>query len=57
MNDRAALVKPLVIRISHWINVLAILVMLFSGWRIYNADSLFGFKFSKDEMKKDEMKK
>ena len=52
MNDRAALVQPLVIRISHWINVLAILVMLFSGWRIYNADLLFGFKFPKRREKK-----
>jgi thiosulfate reductase cytochrome b subunit len=33
------------VRITHWINALAILIMIFSGWRIYNADPLFGFKF------------
>jgi thiosulfate reductase cytochrome b subunit len=38
-------VHPLWVRITHWINVLAILVMLLSGWRIYNADPLFDFRF------------
>ena len=39
------LIHPIVVRITHWINALAILIMIFSGWRIYNADPLFGFKF------------
>ena len=34
-------VHPLVVRITHWINVLAVLVMVTSGWRIYNASPLF----------------
>jgi thiosulfate reductase cytochrome b subunit len=34
-------VHPLVVRITHWINALAILVMVASGWRIYNAAPLF----------------
>jgi thiosulfate reductase cytochrome b subunit len=34
-------VHPLVVRITHWINALAILVMAASGWRIYNASPLF----------------
>lgn len=38
-------VHPLVVRVTHWINVVAVLLMLFSGWRIYNASPLFGFKF------------
>jgi thiosulfate reductase cytochrome b subunit len=37
-------VHPPLIRIAHWINVLAVLIMLFSGWRIYNADPLFDFR-------------
>jgi len=37
-------VHPLVVRIAHWINALAILIMLASGWRIYNASPLFSFK-------------
>jgi thiosulfate reductase cytochrome b subunit len=38
-------IHPLVVRVTHWINALAILIMLASGWRIYNASPLFGFKF------------
>ncbi|HSW83121.1 MAG TPA: cytochrome b/b6 domain-containing protein [Usitatibacter sp.] len=38
-------VHPGVVRLTHWINALAILVMVASGWRIYNASPLFGFTF------------
>jgi thiosulfate reductase cytochrome b subunit len=38
-------VHPLIVRIAHWLNALAILIMITSGWRIYNADPLFGFSF------------
>lgn len=38
-------IHPAVVRITHWINVLAMLVMVASGWRIYNASPLFGFRF------------
>jgi len=34
-------VHPLAVRITHWINVLAVLMMVTSGWRIYNASPLF----------------
>jgi thiosulfate reductase cytochrome b subunit len=37
-------IHPLVVRITHWINVLAVLVMVTSGWRIYNASPLFPFR-------------
>ena len=30
---------------THWINALAVLVMVMSGWRIYNASSIFDFFF------------
>ena len=43
--EKAVLVHPLVVRVTHWINVLAVLMMITSGWRIYNADPLFGFSF------------
>lgn len=39
------LVHPLTVRITHGVNVLAVLVMLASGWQIYNASPLFGFSF------------
>ena len=41
-------VHPLVVRIAHWINVLAVLVMVMSGWQIYNASPLFAFSFPAD---------
>jgi len=41
-------VHPLVVRITHWVNVLAMLIMLASGWRIYNASPLFDFTFPRD---------
>lgn len=41
-------VHPLTVRITHWVNAFAILIMVLSGWRIYNADPLFGFKFPAD---------
>ena len=41
-------IHPLVVRITHWINAVAILIMISSGWRIYNASPLFDFKFPRD---------
>jgi thiosulfate reductase cytochrome b subunit len=41
-------IHPLVVRITHWINAFAILIMVVSGWRIYNASPLFGFRFPDD---------
>jgi len=32
-------------RITHWLNAVAVLVMIGSGWRIYNQEPLFGFRF------------
>ena len=38
-------IHPLPVRITHWINALAILMMVLSGWKIYNASPLFDFGF------------
>jgi len=38
-------IHPLYVRITHWINALAILIMIGSGWQIYNASPLFRFTF------------
>jgi len=40
-------IHPVWVRVTHWINAIAILVMIGSGWQIYNASPLFGFQFSK----------
>jgi thiosulfate reductase cytochrome b subunit len=36
-------IHPGWVRVSHWINALAILVMIGSGWQIYDASPLFDF--------------
>src|SRR6185369_11136625 len=38
-------IHPLYVRVTHWINALAVLVMIGSGWQIYNASPLFPFTF------------
>jgi thiosulfate reductase cytochrome b subunit len=42
-----ATIHPGWVRLCHWINAIAILVMIGSGWQIYNAAPLFKFEFSK----------
>ncbi|HZV54633.1 MAG TPA: cytochrome b/b6 domain-containing protein [Rhodocyclaceae bacterium] len=41
-------IHPAVVRVTHWLNALAILIMATSGWRIYNASPLFSFRFPSD---------
>ncbi|ANF86274.1 cytochrome B561 [Pseudomonas antarctica] len=36
---------PAWLRLAHWLNALAVLVMVTSGWRIYNASPLYDFNF------------
>ncbi len=38
-------IHPLVVRVTHWLNAVAIVCMIMSGWQIYNASPLFGFSF------------
>jgi thiosulfate reductase cytochrome b subunit len=41
-------IHPLWVRVTHWINALVVLIMVTSGWRIYNASPLFDFRFAND---------
>jgi thiosulfate reductase cytochrome b subunit len=41
---------PLPLRIMHWINALAIFIMIGSGWKIYNDDVIFGFLHFRDSL-------
>ncbi|MFJ2993890.1 cytochrome b/b6 domain-containing protein [Pandoraea sp. NPDC087047] len=45
---RSAPVQPGWLRVTHWLNVLAVLAMVMSGWRIYNASPIFPFRFPND---------
>lgn len=40
-------IHPLVVRVSHWVNVVVVVIMVMSGWRIYNAAPVFDFYFPK----------
>jgi len=42
---KSILLHPLAVRIAHWLNAFAIGCMLMSGWAIYNASPIFGFRF------------
>jgi thiosulfate reductase cytochrome b subunit len=43
--SRPAAIHPAWVRVTHWINALAMLIMIASGWQIYNASPLFPFVF------------
>jgi thiosulfate reductase cytochrome b subunit len=43
MDSGSELIHPLWLRLTHWLNALAVVIMTMSGWRIYDATSFFGF--------------
>jgi thiosulfate reductase cytochrome b subunit len=46
-DAESAVIHPAWVRVCHWINALAVLTMIGSGWQIYDASPLFGFTFPK----------
>ena len=44
--SKAKVIQPAWIRALHWTNAFAMVLMIMSGWQIYNASPLFGFTFS-----------
>ena len=43
----SAIIHPRWVRITHWLNAIAVIVLIGSGWEIYNASPLFPFRFPK----------
>src|SRR3569833_3554475 len=41
------LLQPAWVRVVHWVNAVAMVMMIMSGWLIYYASSLFPFSFSR----------
>ena len=41
----AAVVHPLIVRLIHWVNAGATIVMIMSGWQIHNAYPTLPFSF------------
>jgi thiosulfate reductase cytochrome b subunit len=46
MSVPAKVIQPAWVRIMHWTNAVAMILMIMSGWQIYNASPLFDFRFS-----------
>src|SRR5215470_5036113 len=44
-SPASQVVHPIWVRVTHWINALAMIFMIGSGWTIYNASPLFPFVF------------
>lgn len=44
-TDDGRAIHPLWLRVTHWLNAVAVVILTLSGWRIYNASPLFGFRF------------
>ena len=40
-----SVIHPRWVRVTHWVNALAMVVLIGSGWQIYNASPLFSFAF------------
>jgi thiosulfate reductase cytochrome b subunit len=38
-------IHPVVVRLTHWINAFAMVIMILSGWEIYNAYPILPFRF------------
>src|SRR6185436_6657488 len=47
---RSLVIHPAYVRVTHWINAIAMLVMIGSGWQIYNASPLFAFTFPRNSL-------
>lgn len=48
MNNSKEVIHPAWLRVAHWINALTVLILVTSGWKIYNATAFLGFAFPKD---------
>ncbi len=48
MKHSTQVVHPGWLRAMHWLNAVAVVVLMMSGWRIYNATSFLGFGIPKD---------
>jgi thiosulfate reductase cytochrome b subunit len=43
--EPAKVIQPAWVRTVHWINAVAMILMIMSGWQVYNASPLFNFSF------------
>lgn len=43
--QKAPVLHPAIVRLTHWLNAVAVVIMIMSGWQIYNASPIFPFAF------------
>jgi len=48
MTDAIRPIHPAWLRATHWLNAVAAVILVMSGWRIYNASPFFDFKFANE---------
>ncbi|HEY6773536.1 MAG TPA: cytochrome b/b6 domain-containing protein [Oxalicibacterium sp.] len=48
MMKSSRTIHPVWLRVTHWLNAVAVIVLVTSGWRIYNASPFFDFRFPSD---------
>jgi thiosulfate reductase cytochrome b subunit len=48
MSSQNPVIHPGWLRTTHWLNAIAVVVLMTSGWRIYNATAFLGFSIPKD---------
>lgn len=41
-------IHPAWLRMTHWLNATAVVILVMSGWRIYNASPIFDFRFANE---------
>ncbi len=45
MDNNTDLIHPRWVRVTHWLNAVAVVILVMSGWKIYDASPLFSFRF------------
>lgn len=47
MSNETVVIHPPWLRVTHWLNVIAVVILVMSGWRIYDASPFFPFVIPK----------
>jgi thiosulfate reductase cytochrome b subunit len=47
-TNEQPLIAPLFVRLTHWLNAIAVVIMIMSGLKIYNASPIFDFLIPKE---------
>lgn len=48
MSNEVVVIHPGWLRVTHWLNVIAVVILVTSGWRIYDASPFFPFEIPKE---------